>query len=273
MFQMKTKIDLGIIEETLLITLYFRAKETQKLNGILKDEMACEIVSKIDYDFSKFDNDFLTAIGCVMRVNHFDNKARVFIDKEKNPVVVNVGCGLDTRYQRVVKDSNTIFYGIDLPDVIALRKKLIPDSINEINISSSMLDTKWMDTLKSKHPESHFIFIIEGVFMYLPEHDIKSFLNNLATRFKGSEVHFDVCGSLPLKKWLRNDSVKHTKARFIFAMDDGKIIEKWIPNMTLTNDLNYLEIDRKRWGLLGFFVGLFPSLARRMYGILGFVIK
>ena len=270
---MKEKINLGIIGETLLIPLYFRAQETQKVDGLFKDEMACKLISQIDYDFSDFGKDYLTKIGCVMRVNHFDNKARAFISQEKNPVIVNVGCGLDTRYQRVIKDNSTLLYGVDLPDVIALREKLIPHSTNEINIASSMLETKWMDDLKSKHPESNFIFIIEGVLMYLPENDIKFFLSNLAMRFKGSEVHFDVCGSLTLKKWLKNYSVKHTRAHFVFAIDDGKIIEKWIPNMVLIDELNYLKMDRKPWGMLGFLVGLVPGLARRMYGVLSFAIK
>ncbi len=270
---MKEKINLGIIEETLLIPLYFRAKETMKTNGLFKDDMACEIVSKIDYDFSYFDKDFLTIIGCSMRVKHFDNKTRLFIEKEKNPIVVNIGCGLDTRYHRVVRDDSTLFYSVDLPDVIALREKLVPKSINEISIATSMLDVEWLDELKSKHPDSKFIFIIEGVLMYFPESDIKSFLGSLASRFTGSEVHFDVCGSITLKKFLGNYSVKHTKAHFIFAIDDGRIIEKWIPNLHMTEELNYLGMDRKPWGILGFLVGLVPGLARRMYGVLGFVIK
>lgn len=272
---MKEKINLGIIEETLLIPLYMRVRETRRAKPVFKDEMACEIIVKIDYDFSQFAWDYLTALGCAIRVNHFDNKVRAFIKKEKNPIIVNVGCGLDTRYQRAVHDDSTIFYGLDLPDVIALREKLIPKSGNEINITSSMLETKWMDDLKSKHSDSNFIFIIEGVFMYLHENDIKSFLSDLALRFQGSEVHFDVAGSLSLKKGLKNHAVKHTRAQFLTAIDDGKIIEEWVPNMIMIEDLNYLKMEQKRWGWLAFFRRFLPflSFSRHMYGILGFVIK
>lgn len=270
---MKERIHLDIVEETLVIPLYLRSKESQRIDPILKDELACELISKIEYDFSKFDKSDMSALGCVIRANHFDNKTRSFISKEKNPVIVNVGCGLDTRYQRIHDKKDAIFYELDLPNVIGLRRKLINEAANDINISSSMLETQWMDDLRSKHPNSNFIFIVEGVIMYLHENDIKSFLNNLAVRFKGGEVHFDVCGSLFLKKVVKNDSVKHTKAQFLSAMDDGKIVETWVPNLVMTDNLDYFKMEKKRWGWIGFFMRLIPGLSRRISRILGFAIK
>ena len=43
----------------------------------------------------------LSEVGCVIRGWYFDHAIRRFIDTHTRPVVVNVGCGLDTRYQRV----------------------------------------------------------------------------------------------------------------------------------------------------------------------------
>lgn len=53
-----------------------------------------------------------------------------------------------------------------------------------------------MDDLKEKHPESSFIFIIEGVLMFFYEDQVRSVLHNLAERFSGGEIWFDVCGSM-----------------------------------------------------------------------------
>ena len=50
----KIPVDLGPVQETLLIPLLGRAVETQKDNGLIKDEKAVEIVSALDYDFSKW---------------------------------------------------------------------------------------------------------------------------------------------------------------------------------------------------------------------------
>ena len=42
----------GKLPETMIQTLYARAKETKKQNAKIKDEIAVELVEKLDYDFS-----------------------------------------------------------------------------------------------------------------------------------------------------------------------------------------------------------------------------
>ena len=50
---METK-QLSSIPETMLITLWAKATETEEDNGLLHDEIARQIISNIDYDFTKF---------------------------------------------------------------------------------------------------------------------------------------------------------------------------------------------------------------------------
>ena len=49
------KIDLSGISETLLVTLYMRAKDAKSNHPFLNDRKAAEIISCMDYDFSAFD--------------------------------------------------------------------------------------------------------------------------------------------------------------------------------------------------------------------------
>ena len=49
---MKEKVKVTGVPETMIQTLYARAMETCKKNPKIKDEIAAEIVSKLDYDFS-----------------------------------------------------------------------------------------------------------------------------------------------------------------------------------------------------------------------------
>lgn len=48
----KIKIELGKVQETLLLPLWGRAIESQKINPKLIDKKAIAIIDKIDYDFS-----------------------------------------------------------------------------------------------------------------------------------------------------------------------------------------------------------------------------
>ena len=54
---MKEKVNVTGVPETMVQTLYARAKETRKKNAKINDEIAVELVKKLDYDFSKADKD------------------------------------------------------------------------------------------------------------------------------------------------------------------------------------------------------------------------
>lgn len=45
------KIDLRGVSETLLVTLYMRAKDAKSNHPFLNDQKAAEIISRMDYDF------------------------------------------------------------------------------------------------------------------------------------------------------------------------------------------------------------------------------
>jgi len=50
----RVSVDLGPVQETLLIPLLGRAVKTQKGNGLIQDRKAVEIVDALDYDVSKW---------------------------------------------------------------------------------------------------------------------------------------------------------------------------------------------------------------------------
>lgn len=121
----------NIVAETLLIPLYMRAKENRRKNPILCDKLAEQLVENIEYDYSRFDGAKLSEVGCVIRGWYFDHAIRRFIDTHTRPVVVNVGCGLDTRYQRVGNDGKAVFYELDLPESLREHKAQIRSGIDD----------------------------------------------------------------------------------------------------------------------------------------------
>ena len=48
----KIKVSMGAVPETMLQTMYARARESQKPDAVIHDEKAVEIVKRLDYDFS-----------------------------------------------------------------------------------------------------------------------------------------------------------------------------------------------------------------------------
>ncbi|MGZ7160240.1 MAG: class I SAM-dependent methyltransferase [Methanobacterium sp.] len=92
-----------------------RAVEAKQPHPIIIDEKAIEIMEQIDYDFSKFNNQEPTQISIAIRTEILDKATKDFIEKYPTAVIINLGCGLDTRFLRVDNDK-IHWYDLDLPD-------------------------------------------------------------------------------------------------------------------------------------------------------------
>lgn len=114
------KIKLEGVSETLFITLYIRGKDAMSKKPILNDLKSLEIMRQIDYDFEKFKKSKASYHGTLARICVMDRQVKKFISEDPNCNIISVGCGLDTRFERV--DNGKIkWYNLDFPDVISAR--------------------------------------------------------------------------------------------------------------------------------------------------------
>lgn len=252
------------IGETLLITLYMKSIESQKENSILKDDEAVQLVDKIDYNFDKFNAAKMTSIGVTIRAKYFDEMLKSFIEQRNNPVIVIIGCGLDSRYSRIGQSAkNAKFYQLDIPEVIDIRNKFIKPKDNETYISSSMLDSKWIELVKNENPSGEFLFIIEGVLMYFNKSDVQNTFQQLAKNFNNSEILFDIANVWMSKNSHRQDSVKLMRAKFIYGTDNDKEMETWAANLRLVSTKYYSDFKHwKKIGIRGWIMRLIPKFKK-----------
>jgi O-methyltransferase involved in polyketide biosynthesis len=139
----KTQIHLTKVQETLLITLYAKAIDNRSKKPILNDAKADQLIGMIDYDFTKLNswgNDNLI----VVRAKQYDDWIQEFIKNNPVCVVLNLGCGLDTRVTRIDPPSTVSWFDVDFPDVIQLRKNFYADHAGYRMIESSIVNTAWL---------------------------------------------------------------------------------------------------------------------------------
>ena len=123
-----------------------------------------------------------------MQVRQFDTFARAFLAGNRGGLVVDVGCGLDTRFDRL-NDGEMTWIGVDLPEVIELRRKFLPDGKRNITIPQSMVESSWLDEVtRSNKP---VIFLAEGVFPYFSVAEVKPLVLEMAKYFPKGELVFD----------------------------------------------------------------------------------
>ncbi len=182
-------IELGSIQETLLLPLWGRAVETQKQKPLLTDKKAVSILNSIPYDFtliSRNINKFIQ-FGWIARSIYFDKKIKAFIDVHPEATVVNIGCGLDTTFDRV--DNGKIqWIDLDLPDTIDLRRNYIPESDRRRCIATSVFDTSWYDRVEKGN---HVMLLLAGVLYYFDESEVKRLFSDFHVFLPGVEAVFD----------------------------------------------------------------------------------
>jgi len=228
---------LSDVAETHLIPLYIRAIESQRPDALLKDEKAVALVRQMDYDFSrilaKIDEEVRVAI--VLRNREFDRYARNFLARYPEAVVVHIGCGLDARFERV-DNGQVEWYDLDLPQVIALRRKFIGGEGARYHfLACSVLESAWLNAL-SAHLQRPFLFLAEGVLMFFEEAQVKSLVLTLKAHFPGAELVFDAFS--PFFVWANNRRVARTKigARCHWALKRGKDLERWGDGICLLDE-------------------------------------
>lgn len=122
----RSKVDITGVPETMLQTLYARAKESRKPDHVIYDGKAIEIVDSLDYDFSLADKDLAMGSGVIARTIVLDKLVSEYLKKHNGAVVVNIACGLDTRcYRNEGKYKD--WYNIDLPETMTVRAKFLQE--------------------------------------------------------------------------------------------------------------------------------------------------
>ena len=245
-----TPQSLSGVSETLLITLAIRAFESQRPDALIKDERAEALVSQMDQDFlrkklAKIED--YSQVATILRSRELDRHAQDFLARHPEAVVVHIGCGLDTRFERV-DNGQVEWYDLDLPDVIALRRKLIGGEGERYRLlGCSVLDNAWLDAV-SVHRQRPFLFLAEGVLIYLDESQVKSLVLTMKNHFPGAELAFDAFS--PFLNWANNLRVTLTKvgARSHWALKDGKDLEKWSDGIRLLDERFPYQYPEPRLG-------------------------
>jgi len=247
--------NLNEISQTLLIPLYFRALESQRPDALIRDPKAAELVSQLDCDFSgvqKMKND---QVNILLRAREFDRQARAFLAEHPDGVIVDLGCGLDTRFERI-DNGQVHWYGLDLPEVIELRKELLEETQRSHTIGCSVLDFSWMDALRNQ-TDKPILFLAEGLLVYLELADVKGLIQAMTRRFPGAELVCEAYSPFVIRFHPRPSAVALPR----WGLKDDREVETWAPGICLLNQWCYFDKPEPRQGAMQI-MRYFPFLAR-----------
>ena len=229
-----SSVSWGSVEWTNLVTLYLRAHESRSQRTILGDHSAAEAVDRIDYDFQRIHRSSLPASNqylVVLRAKQLDAWATDFLTRHPDAVVVHLGCGLDGRAFRMAPPG--LWFDIDQPAVIELRRRLYDDTDRYRMIGSSVTDPQWLDQIPTGHPT---LVIAEGLLMYLWESDVRQLVERLTDRFDSGEMLFDTLPPIAPRM-----SKLFTKGITKWGIRDARDVEKWNAKLRFVEQTSVLS--------------------------------
>jgi O-methyltransferase involved in polyketide biosynthesis len=216
----RDQVELGQVQETLFIPLVGRAQESKKRRPLLRDPKAAEILESVGFDWSKYSR--TGGWTTVIRSATFDIWVRNFLAENPGGSVIELGTGLNTRFERV--DNGTVHWiDLDLPDTIALRRRFFADTDRRQMVAASLTDDSWRDTVREL-PGPYF-FLADGVLPYLTEGDVTRTLAGLAEQFPGALIALDTYSQQMMAREHKL-AARRGLARWQWACDDPRSLER-----------------------------------------------
>ncbi|MDH4257808.1 MAG: class I SAM-dependent methyltransferase [Candidatus Aminicenantes bacterium] len=186
------------VSKTAIVTLRSHVLESQKNKPIIIDSMAKYCLDKLISSASEdekvllFNRKLSSALTShiAIRARKYDSIINDYISKNSSSIVVNLGCGFDTRYWRI-DNKKCEYIELDLPEIVEIKKDLLKEHLSYELIACSVLDTSWIDRVTSKG-NRNFLLVAEGLFMYLPKVDVINLFKVISERFYHSQIVLEV---------------------------------------------------------------------------------
>jgi O-methyltransferase involved in polyketide biosynthesis len=259
------------VSATMLITLYARARESVSPNPIISDPKAVEMTGIIRKEIAGSDNPIhkkilkdkynpKLAVTMALRSRRFDRYVQEFLSRNPDGTVINFGCGLDTRFDRI-DNGQVKWFDIDFPEVIELRRRFMQENERRRFISGSILSPEWTLAAKTGGP---YLILAEGVFMYLTESGVKDLLSMIRRELGDAELVCEVTNLFWVKKmkssymqWKFKRQLGMTGgAVFSFGVPYSRYFEEWDPAYRFLDDWTYFDDREKKLGWFNLFASV-----------------
>ena len=250
--------------KTALITLYAHSLESQEDHPILVDDKAVKMTDALSPILANSESRLLRNLSggkmsqalrvhITLRAKKYDEIAEDFVKKHPDGIIVNLGCGFDSRYDRL-KQKPFLFIDLDLPEMISIKKSVFTETESYRLIGQSIFNRDWLERVKSYHCQ--VLFMAEGLFMYLHPEELNPWLKEVAKSFPNSYLFFETVA----KKYTRglNQKMVEVKLRrelgvegdvsYHFGLSDSRDLEKLSNHFEWIEDWSYFDDKNPKIG-------------------------
>lgn len=213
------------VPETLLIPLAARAVAFRRYPRLgFRDTKAEEMAERLDVDFARYAAASSSVKGVILRSQWFDRVCLDFLKAQPQPIFVSLGSGLNTMYERLLANAQGRGFrwiDSDLPDVVAIRRKLLPDDARRTTIEADATKLDWLARI-ARRQDQPVMIVAEGVLMYFEPAQVATLFRGIADALSGNAAvrfGFDFAGPAMVRNSRNHPAVKRIK--------DQSVVFKW----------------------------------------------
>ncbi len=190
----RVAVELARVPETALWTLYHRAVEARRADAVIDDPAAVQLLERIDFPFAaRFGSGEGFSQWQALRARCFDLAVARLLAQHPGGSVVALGEGLETQFWRV-DNGRVRWLTVDLPEVVEVRRQLLPGDPRLRVLGCSALDPSWLDEVDDAQG---VLVTAQGLLMYLSPEEAHGLVGRCAAAFGGGQMVFDV-----VPRWL-----------------------------------------------------------------------
>lgn len=245
------------IPENMLQVLYAMANESRRERPRVYDAKAVEIVKRLEEagaadaaakkgssvpaaEKAAAGNGIETCCtmgkGALARTILLDRMTADYIRRHPDGTVINIACGLDTRFYRV--DNGRIhWYELDLPETIEIRRHLLPEEERVSLIGKSALDETWPEDVRE---EKQALILMERLTMYMSGARVRKMFEIIAAHFDRAEVYAEIASPYTVKNTYENvDGASRLK--YTWGAENGRQLQLSAAGFRAVRDVSLME--------------------------------
>ena len=233
------------VERTLFLPLIVRA-QAPVWSPLLdpQDGQAQQVLAQSGQTLGEYPVDMATALNILWRTRKIKDLASQFFAHFPHVQGVNLGAGLSDYFQWLDNGENR-WLDIDLPEVVDLRKQLLPQTAERTEVRADDLRRAgWWDRLglQRHNHRNPLLLISEGVLMYMQPTEVKAFFQEIGEHApEGTELLCDFISPLGIGQTTLANQQPGERVAFGWGAHNGMEIASFHPRLELLEQHSVAE--------------------------------
>lgn len=224
------------VQQVALLGVRLRALDAFSQAPILGDRRAVHLAYAVGLDLGQPKLPRSVVLVHAVRAKTLDSAVRGFITDHSNAVVVDLGCGFDTRMARCDPPSTLDWFDVDFPELTVLRERLIPSRAHLV--AADVTTTGWLGEIPNDRPT---MIVTDGLMALLPGLAFVALTRALTAHFDMGELAFNAYSRLAMRnsRRVRGPLAIPSVGE---GIDDPHEPESWDARLTLIEELSMARV-------------------------------